>query len=142
MDNNVLEHRAVVSAVHADRVIVTITQSSACSGCHAAKACTAADHKERPITINHPMGDFTVGETVLLKGRYAMGRTAIIISFVVPLILLLGVALMLVHVWHLSDRYSALGTLGAVGVYYFILSFFRKSLSKKFVFYIEKIQSN
>jgi positive regulator of sigma(E), rseC/mucC family len=88
------------------------------------------------------MGEYKIGEPVLLKGRYAMGNTAVVISFVVPLVLLLVVALLAVHVLHLSDLYAALCTFGGVGLYYLILSFFRKSLSKKFVFYIEKIQSN
>ncbi|MBB6276142.1 SoxR reducing system RseC family protein [Porphyromonas circumdentaria] len=142
MSLNVLEQRAIVSRVHDSYIVVTIEQKSACSGCHAASACSSADCKEREVTVYAPLGDFMVGEVVILKGQYAMGRLAVFLSFVVPLVITLIVALMANYLFHYSEISTALLTLASVGVYYGVLAMFRPALKRKFVFTIEKIHSN
>lgn len=142
MNTNVLKQRAVVSEIREDCVVVTILQKSACSGCHAASACTSADKKERHVTVFSPQEHFEKGESVMLCGRQTMGNVAILLSFVVPLVVLIIAAIIATYALHLSEAYSALFTLGSVGVYFVILSMFRKSLKSKFVFTLEKIHSN
>ncbi len=142
MSANVLEQKAVVARVYSGYVDVTILQKSACSGCHAASACTSADCKERNVTVYAPHETFVQGETVILKGHYAMGRLAVFLSFVVPLVIVLIVALMANYVFRYSEIHTALLTLASVAVYYVVLSMFRSLLKRKFVFTIEKIHSN
>lgn len=142
MSQDVLEQRAIVSRVRDAYVVVTVQQKSACSGCHAASACSLADCKEREITVYSPQGNFEIGEPVILKGQYAMGRLAVFLSFVVPLIITLVVALLANYAFHYSELNTAFLTLASVGVYYGVLSMFRSVLKRKFVFTIEKIHSN
>lgn len=142
MAHNELEHKAIVRAVYPDKVVVVITQSSACSGCHAARACSAADYREHAVEVFYPRDCFEVGEEVKLIGRYSMGSLAVLITFLIPLVLLLLVAISSVYLLGMPELYAALTTLASVLVYFLVLSFFRRSLSKKFVFYLEKIQTN
>lgn len=127
-----------VTAVYPDRVVVSFIQSSACSGCHAASACTMLDHKRREVTVYTPQGLYNIGDEVIIKVENRAGVKAIVLSFVLPLFFLLIVAVLSVSVFHLTETIAIGLCILTLIVYYLILSFFTKSLRKKVTFSIEK----
>lgn len=120
---------------------VVYEQSSACSGCHAASACTIMDRKERRVTVYQDTSEFRVGDQVYLKAADSMGLKAVFWAFVMPLILLFIVAILVTQLFHIKDIWAVLYSLAAVAVYYLILSCFRKKLQKNVFFTIEKISN-
>lgn len=142
MDNNQLEHRAFVSEVQSTFVVVTLEQSSACSGCHAAAACTSVDRRTRRVRVDNPGNSFQVGDEVILRGSYSMGNRAVLLAFLVPLILLLAGAAVATKGFGWSDVETIAFSIGIVAVYYIVLSLFRRRLGRRFRFTIEKVSSH
>lgn len=133
-----ITHEAVVKAVDAEHVCVTILQSSACSGCAARKMCNSAEAKEKDVEISTAeAASYRVGERVLLEGRLSDGRKAAIIAYGLPLILLLPV-LFIVMALTGSEVQGALWSLATVAAYYLVVYlFFRKRLQQSFSFRIK-----
>lgn len=128
-----------IAACYPDRMVIAFEQNSACSGCHAASACTLHDRKLREVTVFQSPDAFSVGEMVYLKASNAMGVQAVVLSFVVPLVLLLVAAVLGIKGLLWSEAASIGLSLGVLACYYVGLSFFRKKLQKKIFFTIEKI---
>ncbi|AUR48748.1 hypothetical protein PGTDC60_1422 [Porphyromonas gingivalis TDC60] len=134
----IISHSGVVSRVEADKITVCVQQKSACASCHAAGYCSSTDCKDRYITVMGPAPDIREGDRVLLEGHSAMGRLAVILSFIVPLILLLLMLVLTISILRLDEGMSTLISLGALGVYYLILRLFNGKLSRRLVFTIRK----
>lgn len=128
-----------VTAVYPDRVVVSFVQSSACSGCHATSACTMLDHKRREVTVYNPQELFVVGDRVEVKVQNGVGIRAILLSFVLPLAILLLVAVCSIKLLELKEGISILLSFVSVAVYYFILSFFTPHLREKLSLTLYKI---
>ena len=52
---------------------MSYNQYSACAGCHAKSACTAADKKDKIIEVEDSSGNYQIGDAVVLTGQSSMG---------------------------------------------------------------------
>ncbi len=141
MCDEVLKQEAFVSEIKENCVVVKLLQLSACSGCHASGACSSADKKQREVCVFFPSEEFSVGEKVYLIGHQSMGKLAVFLTFVIPLVLLLGVALFCTHILSVSEVQCIFITILSVVLYFGILSLFNQKLQKKLFFTLEKIHS-
>lgn len=135
---SIIKHLAEVKEVRAKSVIVSMTQMSACSGCHAKDLCTASDSKEREMEIKGSYPEVQIGDTVMIEGSQSIGWWAILYSFVLPIILLI-VVLTTASGFGLSELYMALLAFGTIAIYFLILKALDKKIAKKFDFSIRKI---
>jgi len=134
-----IEHSGIVEHVGDGRVTVRIVQSSACGACEARQLCQSSESKEKLIDCRVTEENYTKGEHVMVYGSMSMGRDAVLIAFVLPLVL--------VVVWlFLAIGLLQIGELVAIGVmvlllvaYYLTIRLFNRRLSRKFEFWIEKI---
>lgn len=137
-----LQSEGVVSRVAEGVVYVRIEQKSACSGCHAQGYCASTDCKERELEVRMPSGGFAPGDAVRIYALPSMGRRAVFLSFILPLILLLVVMFVCkADFVGFSDGLSALVSLLVVGVYYLILYFSEPKIRKTMHYTIEKINA-
>ena len=93
-----LQHRGVVERVSGDTVIVSVMPESACAGCHAKGICGERGDK-REIVVKTPYAsEYTPGERVIVAlERNRMGVMSVVWSYVVPLVVLLGVLFVALH---------------------------------------------
>ncbi len=139
-DKDCMMQRARVQSISGGKIVVTVMQASACMGCHAAGSCSVLDKKPRSMEVNMPSGgQFQLGEEVMLKGAYSIGRRAIFAVFIVPLILLLAAAFIALSALEWSEPNAIFLSLGVIVVYYLLLIPFRGYFEKKLSFTIEKI---
>lgn len=74
-------------------VVVHIQQKSACTGCHAQQFCCSSDCADRYLRIPTSETSFRLGEEVLIEADNSVGRWAVLLAFVLPIILVvLGLA--------------------------------------------------
>ncbi|MGL4779282.1 MAG: SoxR reducing system RseC family protein [Bacteroidales bacterium] len=140
--DNYIEHEGVVVAVNKENVVVRIIQNSACSGCHAKGACSAADRADKEIEAVALESDkFSVGETVLLRGSDHLGRQAVLIAFVLPFILMLVMIFLIMYLFN-NEGIAGLGAICILIPYYAILYMKKDKLKKKFVFQVLKLDVN
>ena len=139
MSRNRVSHKGVVTSI-TDKVInVQIISMSACSECHAKMMCTASDMKVKNIEVKrHFYDDYSVGEEVNVSLTKSMGYKAVVLSYLIPL------AILLILLLYLQDRFgneliAGLGCVAGVAVYYFIIWLFRGKLENKVSFTIEKL---
>lgn len=118
-----------VTSVSDGAVTVCIQQLSACSGCHARQACSSADCADRYITIPDEGQTFAVGQEVRIEGDDHVGRLAVLISFVIPIALVVA-SLAIYIALGMSEALSALASLATIGVYFAVVRLFNPSLGR------------
>ncbi|MCQ2286081.1 MAG: SoxR reducing system RseC family protein [Bacteroidales bacterium] len=128
----------VVIAVEPESVLVEMTVSSACSSCHAKSFCSTTDEQRRVVRAQL-IGNQNIvrGDKVRVFMHESLGKKAILLAYVIPLIILLG-TLLGMHYLFENEIISVVIALLTLAVYYFCLKFLSKKISKKFFFYAEK----
>lgn len=134
----IMEHEAVVVEVIAEqkRVDVEMVVSGACGSCKAKAVCGGGESQVRQVAAytDHPEL-YNVGDRVVISIEQIMGYKAIVLSYIVPLIVML-VALALTHSRY-GDLVAGVSALGACALYYIVLAFFRKRLERVIIFSIK-----
>ena len=131
-----ISHTGIVESVNGTEAHVRIMQSSACSGCHAAKSCMAADAREKYIdcVMLEPL---QVGDEVTVEIEQKVGWLAVLYAFVLPFLLLM---LML---WLMGKFFSEsiAGTIALCSLlpYYGVIALLRKRIKQRFVFTAKKV---
>ena len=134
-----IEHEGTIDNINGNEYTIRITQSTACSECHAKHACIAADTKVKMVDVVDTSGRFKMNERVLLSGKTSIGYKAILWAFVLPLILLMGVVFVSISVWHMGELQAALIALVSLVPYYILLYTLREKMSEKLAFTIKKL---
>lgn len=134
----IMEHEAIVVEVIAEqkRVDVEMVVSGACGSCKAKAVCGGGESQVRQVAAytDHPEL-YNVGDRVVVSIEQIMGYKAIVLSYIVPLIVML-VALALTHSRY-GDLVAGVSALGACALYYIVLALFRKRLERVIVFSIK-----
>ena len=124
-----IQHKGIVESLNGDEAHVRIVQASACSGCHAAKSCMAADAREKYIdcVMSEPL---QVGQEVVVEIEQKTGWLAVVLAFVLPFCILM---LMLWLMGKLFEE-SVAGTIALCSLlpYYIILWLLKGKLKKQF----------
>lgn len=133
---NTVYHEGIVTQVEEDRVSVKIISRSACSKCHAKSVCAASDMSEKIISAI-PETSLEKGDRVRICMKETLGWTAVLLSFVIPLVILVTVVFA-IHYFTDDELCSVLGALFVLVSYYILLMLFRKTFEKRFIFRAEK----
>jgi sigma-E factor negative regulatory protein RseC len=128
----IIEHEGIVQESDNGSVIIKISSVSSCSGCHAEGSCSLAGMEEKRVVIP---GSYNVapGDTVTVLMKKSTGYTAVLLSYVFPLILMVSVLVVLIES-SVSELTAGLASIGVLLPYYFILWLLRKRISNNFTF--------
>lgn len=136
-----IDHNGVVESIEGNHIKVRILQASACSACQAKALCASSDTKEKIIDVWDDNADqYHVGESVMACGSLSMGRNAVYLAFLIPLVLMILWMVLSLKAFHLSELTAILGVGIILAIYYLLLSALKDKLSKTFSFWIEKLQ--
>lgn len=136
---NRIEHSGIVERITNDKIEVRIVQSSACSSCEARKLCQSSESKEKIIECHSGACHYEVGDKVMVYGSMAMGRDAILLAFVLPLIIITLWLFVAIGMLHIDELLTFGCMVGLLTIYYLVLHMMNGKLSKRFEFWIEKI---
>ncbi len=127
-----IQHDGTVKKVDSNSVLVSILSETACSGCHAKNLCNISGEKEKDIEVK---GNYNVarGDKVTILMQQSMGYKALLISYMVPLVILI-VSLVILNSFSVSELVSGLVSISLVIPYYIILYLLRKKISRSFTF--------
>lgn len=133
-----VSHKGTVISVGQGRISVRIVSESACSACHAAGLCGASESKNKIVDVPVYGGQtYSVGQEVEVCLARKIGLKAVLLSYVIPLVILLILVLTLSSIG-LGELVCGLASIGGVALYYLILYFRRDSLAEGYVFYVRK----
>lgn len=117
-----IERRAgVVHSVRPGEVVVRIQQQSACSGCHAKEFCCSTDCADRDVVVQTHDSTYRPGDHVFVEGRDSIGRLAVLLSFVIPIILFVLVLALSLRVLGWGELLALGLSFVALGLYYMCL---------------------
>ena len=132
-----ITHPGIVDHVTEDSVFVMVLAKSACSACHAKGMCIIAEMEEKLVEVKKDHNrDFSKGEGVTVSMNKSLGGKAVLLGYIVPFFLLIGV---LTGVLFLTGNEGAAG-LSAILIlipYYWLLYKYRDKLKQTFSFSIE-----
>lgn len=131
-NNETIQHEGVVQKADEKSVIVKIISYAACSGCHAEGFCTMSNKEDKLIEVT---GNYNVnpGDNVIIMMNQSMGYTAILLSYILPLVAVLVLLIILIS-FSVSELAAGLFSLVILVLYYIILYLFRNKIDKKFTF--------
>jgi len=132
-----IEHEGVVMSTDNRSVTVSISASSACSGCHAEGVCSLSGREEKIVEVP---GSYNVrpGENVKVMMKLSSGYTAVLFGYVIPLILVVAVLVLLVSL-RVPELNAGIGSVAVLAPYYLILYLFRQQINRKFTFTLKAL---
>lgn len=135
-----IEHEGTIHNINGNRYTIRITQSSACSECHAKDVCMAADTKVKMVDVIDTTGEFEIHDRVLLTGKTSIGYKAILWAFLVPLTILIAVIIVATSIWDMDELQAAVLALVSLAPYYLLLYILKDRMRKKLAFTIKRIK--
>lgn len=135
--SNSIEHLGVVKEITPQTVKVSLLNVSGCSSCHTKSTCSVSDIDNKVIDVINSGEKLTKGEKVKVAFEKSLGPLALFLGYLAPFFLLM---LVLLVFWSVTKNevMSGLASLISVGVYYLVLTLFRKKLKSTFTFRILK----
>ena len=138
MAEQIIQHEGIVEKTIGNQVFVKLMVQSACESCHSKSGCSVSGQKDKTVVVTTPeAGNYKPNEGVIVSMKGNVGITAVILSYVVPLFLLL-LTLTIASNW-LSEWLSGIIAVAILVPYYLMLMLFRKKFEKSFSFWIEKV---
>ena len=138
--NGTEQRPGIVTAISPDIVTVQIQQQSACSGCHARDLCVSSECREHLLQLKTYGQHFSIGEQVLVVAHRSVGRLAVLLAFVLPLLLLLVLTLSIAQTFlALSEATAVLVAIGLLSLYYLVLYTQRRRLEGRLVLMVEPV---
>lgn len=137
--NGKIEHNGIIEHIDGKHIKVRIVQSSACSSCQAKAICSSSESKEKVVDIYvNSSENYAIGEQVNVCASETMGRNAVILAFVIPLIVMMICITISIKYLLTNELMSIAISLIFLALYYWMLSISKNRISKKFSFWIEK----
>lgn len=127
-----INHEGIVQKTGENSVIVSISATSACSGCHAEGSCTLSGKEEKIIEVTGSY-DVKQGDSVTILMKQSMGYAALVFGYILPLVSVLVTLIGLISM-KVSELAAGLCSFAILIPYYAILFFFRKRINEKFTF--------
>lgn len=135
---NRIEHSGVVVRVDVGRVYVEIIAQGACGGCSARQACGLGESEHKIVEILTPdAATYRVGGTVTVCVTKHVGMTAVLLAYVIPFVVMVGV-IVAGHLLAVAEGLTAMLGLGSVILYFGIIGLNRRKIEKKIHFTLFK----
>ncbi len=128
-----IEHEVSILSVDPQQhsVRVRLVSQSACAGCAARKACAMQESQDKEWTVGYPAGEhYAAGEKAVLVISERTGFKAVFWAYVLPFFCLVGLMFGLSYFTQ-NELLTGGAALGGVALYFIILAFLRKRLSRR-----------
>ena len=133
-----IRHEGVVLTTEGEMAQVEILQTSACAACKAKQMCMSAESQQKIIdaVMTEPM---KAGDQVEVVVREHLAWEAVLLAYVMPFVLMVGVIAALDYRTELSEAVTGTLSLCALAVYFLVLRMFKHRLQKQFSFTARKV---
>lgn len=135
-----IKHEGIIQSIDGKGFHVQIVQMAACTSCKVASQCQMSDKKVKVVDVDNPgTTGFNVGDKVVVYTEETMGFRAVLLAFLIPFLILVGVLVVVMAVTH-NEVAAALAGILALVPYFIFLSFRKDAIRKQFQFKIETNQ--
>ena len=137
-ESNTINHLGFVDSVTEQMATIKINSQSACAACHAKGACSAADQKEKVLTISTDGQEVHPGEHVRVMISKRTGLRAVAYGYMYPFLLIMLVLIMMTALG-MPELQAGLCSLLALVPYYLIIYILKDRLGNSFTFKMQKL---
>lgn len=132
-----IRHKGVVLTTEGETARVEILQTSACAACKAKQMCMSAESQQKIIdaVMTEPM---KAGDQVEVVVREHLAWKAVLLAYVMPFVLMVGVIAALDYWTEWSEAVTGTLSLCVIALYFLVLSMFKHRLQKQFSFTARK----
>ena len=131
-----VSHPGVVVGVDDKNLEIKILSSSSCGSCGIKSACGVSEMQEKRVTVPRPEDrEFIIGQPVKIIMNASQGNKAALFAYFIPAFLLVAIIVILSNL-SVKEWLAALIGIGAIAVYYIVLSFFKEKLRNEFTYEI------
>jgi positive regulator of sigma E activity len=127
-----ISHSGIVKSKNDKSVFVSITTTTACSGCHAESSCNLSGKEEKIVEVAGNYS-FRPGDKVTVLMKLSMGYTALLFGYILPLLSVLAVLIVLISL-KIPELVAGVTAFGMLIPYFIVLYFFRNRINEKFTF--------
>ncbi len=113
---------ATITAIEGEVMKCRVECYDACGGCAARRVC-GGDDSGKELTLLCDNENYRVGDTIVVEVSSGMGLRAVILAYIVPIVLIIGV-LLGGNALGLSELMVGVGALGVVAIYYLVVKIF------------------
>lgn len=132
-----ISHSGIVESVSGGCVKVRILQISACAACKVAGYCHASESKEKIVEVrSSDSAQYKPGQEVVVCASKDVAGRALLLSFGWPFLILVGVLIASLYLFH-DEGLAALCALLALVPYYLVLYLCRDRIGQKLSFSLE-----
>ena len=133
-----IRHTGVVLSTDGEIARVSILQTSACSACKAKHMCMSSESQQKVIDaiMSEPLA---AGEKVEVIVREHLAWKAVLLAYIVPFLVMVGVIAILDFLTDWSESVVGTVSLCAIALYYLGLGAFKHRLQKQFSFTARKL---
>jgi len=132
-----ITHPGIVEQIKDDKVFVKILAMSACSSCHAKGMCNVSEMEEKVVEIRRDtQRNFKLGEQVTITMKKSLGSYAVMLGYILPFILLMGVLVLVLFLTG-NEGIAGLSAILVLIPYYWLLYIYRNRLKSTFSFMLE-----
>lgn len=135
--SSIIEHQGIVESITLDTLGVRIQNASACSQCHAKKACLASESVDKIIEVKRDEREVSCGDCVTLVFARSLGMLAVALGYLIPFALVFF-TLALVLIFTKNEVVAGLAALGILAPYYTIVYLLRNRIKTKFQFQLKR----
>ncbi len=135
MSKDCTGQKGVIKHIGDGELHVEIVNRSACSDCHAKRACLVMDEKAKMIVVQGK-GDYKIGDTIEVKIDNQLGLKAVFYGYFLPFLLVLALLIFLMAIG-MSEIWAGMISLSILPVYYLIIYLLRDKFKNKFSFRIQ-----
>ena len=132
-----ITHKGRIVAVEEGTLYVEIISSGACSSCAAAGLCVTGESARRRVEVKAwNAAERRVGEEVEVCLGKSLGLKAVLLSYVVPVVVLLVLTLSL-SAAGIPELWNGVISVAGVALYYAVLALFRERIGEEYAFYLK-----
>lgn len=137
-----MTHPGTVIKTQKGQVTVQITSVSACAACQAHSSCGFAESKTKTLDIpDRHWADYSPGEQVTVAIDHTHGLLAVLIAYILPAVLLLGVIVGL-SLAGVPELAVILSSFAALALYIGLLVLLRRRINGRFTLSIVKNENH
>lgn len=126
-------HEGVVRAVKDGVLSVEVGRATACSSCSSRSRCTMGNGDTVMVDVPAGSGTFAPGDRVQVSLSSGVGRRAVVIAYVLPLLLLVVAVVSFVSFFRCSEIVSIIAAFAVLALYYLVIYILRHRLNHRMV---------
>lgn len=137
-NSDIIEHSGRVVSIDGSHIRVDIVQQSACSSCKAKSLCTSSEKKDKVIDVfADNAADYAIGQDVVVCGTLSMGKAAVRIAFLYPLLIIVAVIGVARVGMHFSEPACVACAFVVLCAYFTLVYSLRERLRREFAFWLK-----